>query len=186
MSLMPEKYGPLNRDGGVNQGYLYTLPPHAGRFLLDQAGGPNGQADAPITKALENGIAQETECRALVLSRIGQGRFRDRLLDYWRSKCCVSGLSIPCLLRAAHIKPWCDSNNAERMDVFNGLLLSPSYDAAFDQGLITFSDDGQIQLSSRLPEEEARRLGIYLEARIEGLQQQHRQYLAYHRDLFPK
>jgi len=41
--------------------------------------------------------------------------------------------------------PWaeCD-NDAHRLDVHNGLLLSALWDAAFDAGKISFADDGQV------------------------------------------
>ena len=52
----------------------------------------------------------------------------------WGGRCAVTGLDLPLLLRASHIKPWRDSDNRERLDPYNGLLLSPSYDAAFDWG----------------------------------------------------
>ena len=70
---------------------------------------------------------------------------------YWRSKCPLTGISDPALLRASHIKPWkrCD-DDAERLDVHNGLLLSALWDAAFDKGLVTFDDDGTPVLSSHL------------------------------------
>ena len=57
-----------------------------------------------------------TERDALIRSRIGQGRFRYDLLEMWEGRCCITGLDIDALLRASHIKPWRDSNNAERLD----------------------------------------------------------------------
>ena len=59
------------------------------------------------------------------------GRFRDDLVASFGGRCCLSGLDVTELLRASHIKPWRDSNNIERLDPYNGLLLSPAYDAAF-------------------------------------------------------
>lgn len=58
---------------------------------------------------------------------------RVALLDFWQGRCCVTGLDVAELLRASHIKPWarCESDD-ERLDVFNGLLLSPTMDALFD------------------------------------------------------
>ena len=57
-------------------------------------------------------------------------------MEYWDSKCAVTGLAIPELLKASHIKPWKDSTDEERLDIFNGLLLAPHLDAAFDRGFI--------------------------------------------------
>lgn len=86
----------------------------------------------------------DTETDRIVRQRIGQGYFRTALLDYWGGKCPLSGISEPALLRASHIVPWarCGSD-AERLDVFNGLLFAAHWDAAFDAGLVSFTDAGR-------------------------------------------
>ena len=57
----------------------------------------------------------------------------------------MTGIADPALLRASHIVPWaeCD-DDAHRLDVHNGLLLSALWDAAFDSGKISFADDGAV------------------------------------------
>lgn len=92
----------------------------------------------------------ETEKKQLVKARIGQGDFRDRIITKYDSKCIVTGISDQRLLIASHIKPWAVCNNEERLSAENGLLLSPLYDKLFDCGLMTFSKDGRLHLSSRL------------------------------------
>ena len=83
------------------------------------------------------------------------------LLDYWEGRCAITGLSVAELLRASHIKPWADcDSDAERLDVFNGFLLAPHLDAAFDRGLITIADDGQVIISNSLGLEDRRLLGV--------------------------
>lgn len=70
------------------------------------------------------GLPRETEAERLVVQRVGQDVFRDGLLDFWEGRCAVTGLAVPELLRASHIKPWVDwATDAERLDVFNGLLV---------------------------------------------------------------
>jgi predicted restriction endonuclease len=86
------------------------------------------------------------------------------------------------LLRASHIKPWRACDNRERLDVFNGLLLCPAYDAAFDAGLIGFKDDGSVAVSPQLPANQLLAAGISDSARLSGLCEAHRGYLAYHRE----
>lgn len=109
--------------------------------------------DAPLHEFIHKtkGLPSSTEAERLVIQRVGQDIFRDRLMMYWRSKCPLTGISDPALLRASHIKPWkrCD-DDAERLDVHNGLLLSALWDAAFDKGLVTFDDVGTPVLSSQL------------------------------------
>lgn len=53
-------------------------------------------------------LPKTTEAERLVVQRIGQNLFRDGLLDLWDGRCAVTGLAVPALLRASHIKPWAD------------------------------------------------------------------------------
>ena len=48
-----------------------------------------------------------------------------------------------------YYKPWaiCETD-ADRLDVHNGLLLAAHLDAAFDGGLISFTDEGAILLGN--------------------------------------
>jgi hypothetical protein len=124
----------------------------------------------------------ETERRSLILSRVGQGAFRAKLIEYWRC-CAVSGATCVPLLKASHIKPWRDSSNLERLDVFNGLLLSPNLDAAFDAGFITFDSAGKVLMSTDIGAGTAYQLHISPKSRIASklLTSEHEAYLAYHR-----
>jgi predicted restriction endonuclease len=134
---------------------------------------------------LEDGVSrstpESTQRSALVKSRIGQGQFRADVLGMWHSRCAVTGLDLRQLVRASHIKPWRDSNNSERLDPYNGLPLAPGYDAAFDAGLITFKNDGEVVVSDSLPRACLAKLGINITDRITGLQEKHLSYLDYHR-----
>ena len=69
--------------------------------------------------------------------RIGHDSFRDALVQYWGGACAITGMSNKALLRASHIKPWAASTSEEQTSLFNGLLLAPQWDAAFDCGLWT-------------------------------------------------
>jgi predicted restriction endonuclease len=127
-------------------------------------------------------LPQRTEAERLVVQRVGQDLFRAALLDYWQGRCCVTGLSVPSLLRASHIKPWAKcATDDERLDVFNGLLLAPHVDALFDDGWISFSDSGTLLISSVLPQEARVHLGVSDEWRVAGLKPGHATYLAFHR-----
>jgi putative restriction endonuclease len=128
------------------------------------------------------GLPRATEVERLVVQRLGQEVFRQGLLEYWQGRCAVTRLAVPELLRASHIKPWaaCETD-AERLDVFNGLLLAPHFDAAFDQGFITVGDNGEIAVSSRLDPVACRALGLDTPLRVEGLKAEHLRYLAFHR-----
>ncbi len=93
-----------------------------------------------------------TEREATVRQRVGQSLFRDGLMALWGGRCAVTGLDVPELLRASHAKPWADCNDRERLDVYNGFLLSAHWDAAFDAGLVTVSPDGVMLASPALPD----------------------------------
>lgn len=120
-----------------------------------------------------------TEKKRLSSARIGQGEFRRRVQNIWGS-CLVTGCGVQVLLRASHIKPWKNSSNVERLDGFNGLLLAPQVDAAFDRGLITFDKNGSILLSPSFPVKEAKLLGLTVKGRA-SFTQAHQKYLEYHR-----
>lgn len=180
--LLPEKYSPLTRMRGGSQGYLFELPARAAALLLTAAEVENvPEQQNPIVEGLSKSKDAPTVREALILSRVGQGQFRRDVMRIWSRKCCVTGLAIERLLRASHIKPWKDCNNQERLDAYNGLLLSPSYDAAFDQGFISFDDAGHILVSNKIKSEQLNQLGISATANILGLRANHKKYLAYHR-----
>lgn len=122
-----------------------------------------------------------TQKKALIESRRGQGQFRNDLIHEWKG-CAVLGCNVPELLRASHIKPWKVSNDRERLDSNNGLLLLASLDAAFDSGLISFSDSGELRISSQLSKEDQRVLGLTKGMRLRmPLSVKRRAYLKYHR-----
>ena len=123
-----------------------------------------------------------TERTAVRQSRIGQGRYRDELIDLW-SGCAVTGCEATELLLASHIKPWRESSNRERLDKYNGLLLTPNLDTAFDKGFITFSDEGQIKISGRLSETDRQRLAITPDMTLTAVHDENRPYLQHHRDV---
>lgn len=124
-----------------------------------------------------------TEAVREVVQRVGQDIFRRTLIEYWGGRCAVTGLDVVEVLRASHIKPWADcENDAERLDVFNGLLLAPHLDALFDRGLVTFSEEGQLLRSPQLSAHQWALLGIDgVEVRADSLADGHRKYLTWHR-----
>ncbi len=122
-----------------------------------------------------------TEREATVRQRVGHDLFRGGLIALWNGQCALSGLAVPELLRASHAKPWAVASDAERLDVYNGLLLAAHLDAAFDQGLITFSPKGELSVSAHLGTEARQLLGLDRAWPLLRLKPQHEVYLAYHR-----
>jgi len=138
---------------------------------------PDGPLQTFIDKTKD--LPRTTEAERLIVQRVGQDIFRERLLTYWGNRCPLTGIPEAELLRASHIKPWskCESD-AERLDVHNGLLLSALWDAAFDRGLITFEDDGTPRFAPSLGQ--AARSALCWAGPI-VLTTQHRVQLAWHR-----
>lgn len=126
-------------------------------------------------------LPRSTEVERLTIQRVGQSLFRDALLGYWGGRCAVTDLDLPELLRASHIKPWSDcATDIERLDVFNGILLAPQIDAAFDCGLATFADDGSIIIADDIHEAACRALALVPSMKFR-IDDRHRAYLQWHR-----
>lgn len=121
-----------------------------------------------------------TQKDQLIQARIGQGAFREALLDVWNARCCVTSCPIRQVLRASHIKPWRDSSNLERLDRFNGLLLVANIDALFDRFLISFNDDGDMLYGPEIARDDLIALGCDPDKRI-AVSSRHSPYLAWHR-----
>ena len=81
--------------------------------------------------------------------RRGQKLFRDAVLSAYEYRCCVTGVDDPRFLVASHIRPWREDKE-NRLNPSNGLCLSLMVDKAFDLGLITFSEDYRLMLSTDL------------------------------------
>lgn len=127
-------------------------------------------------------LPKTTEAERLVVQRVGQNIFRKSLMEYWQGRCPLTGITDPELLRASHIVPWSEcADDAKRLDVHNGLLLSALWDAAFDRALVTFDDDGKPEFSPKLTE--SARQALHWSQPIH-LSDFHRQNLTAHRKRF--
>lgn len=122
----------------------------------------------------------ETSTKTIIETRLGQGKFRKELIKIW-GKCALTQFDKIDLLVASHIKPWHQSNHNERLDPFNGLLLSPNLDKLFDIGYISFDSDGKIMISSILNEVHQKQLGISTSLKLYKMVDECNSYLAFHR-----
>lgn len=145
------------------------------KFLKE---GFDSDVESDIDEILFDTTISSTEKSILLKTRIGQGAFRQKLVAYWKG-CAVTGYNDLALLVASHIKPWRVASNTERLDHFNGLLLVPTLDRAFDSGLITFEDSGQVRLSPLLKTPQL--LGITDSLKID-FAPNHLPYIQYHRE----
>ncbi|WP_375210988.1 HNH endonuclease [Hyphococcus sp.] len=171
-----EMAGPgLRRYSFESLGELYAALPRVYQLAASLP-------DAPLNefKAKTRDLPTTTETERLIVQRIGQDIFRERLVEYWQGQCPLTGISDLALLRASHIVPWKDcTTDVERLDIHNGLLLSALWDAAFDRGLVSFGNDGNPIFSDRLSETARNELQFVKPLR---LTRKHHERLAWHRN----
>jgi hypothetical protein len=125
-----------------------------------------------------------TERAGLVTSRVGQGAYRKRIIHRWEYQCAVTKFNKIEILIASHIVPWAKATDLERLDVHNGILLSPTYDALFDKHLITFEKNGKIILSDQIEASAYEKIGINGTEEIKGFSSENIYYLEKHNALF--
>jgi len=194
--LLADKYAPLQENGNGLQGiYLTEISKAFGELLilLTRVDIPLIQHElSPVNEdQSEYEINLEIEARKLdgdlekiqiTKARRGQGIFKAnvRLVE---NHCRVTGVSNIKHLRASHIKPWSASNNEEKLDGFNGLLLSPHVDHLFDRGFISFQDSGELLVSKELNPKILEQWSIQAKKNVGEFKAAQSAYLEYHRDL---
>jgi putative restriction endonuclease len=178
--LLPKTYSPIQPDNGNGNQKAYLTEVDQAVFNLISArtdydhraaaiGGANsltfdivnGILDDQVEREIANDISiDDTVRKAIISARRGQGKFR-RNVEAIEPRCRLTGIKNPNLLIASHIKPWriCDTAH-ERLDGMNGLLLTPDADLLFDRGYITFGEDADVLVSSRVDRYDLRRLGF--------------------------
>ncbi len=209
--LLPERYAPLRPNGhGLQSVYLTQLPPslmsqlalligQPVRQLLDEppllAREPAGELERarnPIQERWERRLVRDieqmtalpaTEREQLIDARVGQGRFRG--LVYERERACrVTRVDRPEHLIASHIRPWRHSDNDQRLDPENGLMLTPDVDHLFDRGFLTFTDRGRVVYSRAVDTTSLLRMGLEPDLMMDvgGFTSGQKEHLAFHRD----
>ncbi len=159
---------------------MSAQPPIIVEAPSDASQHPDYIAEDAIDEIIGN--VGKTVKERLVLARVGQGQFRKALVDRWKT-CSVTECGPQSILVASHIVAWSEcSTNAERLDVDNGLLLTPNLDKLFDRPLVSFGDDGHLLLGDGITERQAKLLGVDSGMRLRSVPQGILKYLARHRD----
>jgi putative restriction endonuclease len=189
--LLPERHKPLKINGDGQELYLTSVNHELAFALLDLIGNPEiywpitdlSQIDfvAVEQELILDASLTETEKASLVMSRRGQGSFRERVRIF-EEKCRVTGVRESELLIASHIKPWKDSNNDERLNGHNGLFLSPHVDKLFDLGFITFEDSGKLVSSPLLDLDVLDRWHIARNTKVKPFDSVQSYFLNHHRE----
>ncbi len=194
--LLSDKYAPLQSNGNGLQGiYLTEISSQFGKLLVDltNANIPVIQQELAPLNELESEYEINLEIQArhlegdlekiqLIKSRRGQGIFKAnvRLVE---NHCRVTGVTNIKHLRASHIKPWAAADNHEKLDGFNGLLLSPHVDHLFDRGFISFENSGEVLVSKDLNPKVLQQWSIQTPRNVGTFKIEQQEYLEYHRDL---
>jgi len=195
---LPPRYSPLRATGDGNQGvYLAEIPLAMASNLLNIMGpeatmvidaleifGKQYSEDLAAEAELEQRTdIPHTEVVQLIKARRGQGLFKSRV-ELVEKGCRVTGLRRPQHLIASHIKPWRSANDTEKLDGYNGLLLSPHVDHLFDRQFISFTNAGRILVSPRLTPGVLATWSIDPEQNVGEFTPEQCRYLEYHRDTF--
>ncbi|MBC7283298.1 HNH endonuclease [Hoeflea sp.] len=151
-----------------NASRTYWITPETGDWLaapsadVSEAGSDDALSDEDLEQEVrDDECLPKTTRESIIKARIGQGLFRRRVIQAY-GRCLITGLEEQRLLIASHIRPWreCCHNPNECLDPGNALLLSPTWDALFDKGFVSFSGDGALMMSKRLSKPSQRALGI--------------------------
>jgi predicted restriction endonuclease len=118
--------------------------------------------------------------KQVIDSRIGQGEFRDKILERYGA-CIVTKVTEKSLLVASHIMPWRISKVDACLDENNGLLLSPHIDRLFDQGFISFADNGDLMVKDESIREVLKMWRIEYPLNVGSFNVKQKKYLKYHR-----
>jgi len=192
--LLPKRHSPIREEtGDGNHGvYLAAISHELGQLLVGLAGqdgqaaierGNVARADAQADQAEAAIVAlpiSSTEKEQLVIARRGQGAFRLNVSKIEKG-CRLTGTTDKRFLIASHIKPWAASDNVERLDGHNGLLLAPHVDRLFDGGWISFGDDGELLFASSEINSLFSLWGVSREPEERCFSDKQRFYLTYHR-----
>jgi len=141
--------------------------------------------DGVILPQAESDVGmRETAKEKFIEVRTKQRLFRERLIGVEKG-CRITGIEDLRFLRASHIKPWASSQNNERVDGQNGLLLPPHADLLFDRGWISFESNGDLLVADNFPPgvEAALALGLRRGRTYGAFERRQRDYLEFHRDL---
>lgn len=103
-----------------------------------------------------------------VKTRVNQCVFREVVMAVYSFRCAITGIDIPDLLVASHIRPWSQSSE-ERLNPENGICLSSLYDKAFDRGLIGIDQDYSVVLSKELKDKAKKEYYPSFFSPVEGL-----------------
>ena len=193
---LPRRHAPIRASGERNPAvYLAEIPASMVAVLevllgvqlhrIEEAAAIES-GDQLTHAALEEQIWQRGDLtaaakRQLIDARLGHGVFRENVERLERG-CRVTGVLDRRHLRAGHIKPWSLSDDHEKLDGCNGLLLAPHIEHLFARGHLSFADDGQVLISKHLNPSVVRAWALERSQRPQPFRHEQQQYLRFHRE----
>lgn len=160
----------------------YQAPKEWDDFLLYGLDAVNRNQDYEEIEVKEEiYVTYNNEVERKTKVRVTQGKFRDKLLIRDK-RCLICSLDMMDLLVASHIKPWSKSDDYEKQDQNNGLLLCANHDSLFDKGYITLDNNGNLLISSKIDKDNYKRLNIEDNVCVKLENKNQKKYLKYHRE----
>lgn len=130
-----------NLSDGLNKVYGFNWSDYPNPFAFAING---DDIDSVAGEIVANpGKSKEYYARVKVRG-IAQQIFRQELLQAYNYECCISQISFQESLDAAHIVPWSDSSDSEKLDPRNGILLNSFHHRLFDAGYITIDEEYRV------------------------------------------
>lgn len=199
--LLAEKNAPLQKDGRGREFYLTEISEDLASLLLKLGGVTWSSAETSTSKDEPEKVRESyrpdellddqhqsdltknrapLEVKQLVNARRGQGRFK-RNLQAIEKACRITGTKKIGHLIASHIRPWRLSNDHQKLDGNNGLLLAPHVDHLFNSGWISFDSDGTMLCSKHLSKEVLDKWSIPHTKNVGAFNDNQAAYLEFHR-----
>jgi putative restriction endonuclease len=193
--VLPRKHSPILASGGTNPHmHLAAVPSLLATTLQQLLRGEVERIVGTITDAVGRTLSEEivetaiqqrtdigpTQKTDFLKARHGQGAFRENV-ERNEHSCRITGVLDRRHLWATHIKPWFECDDGEKLDGFNGLLMSPHVADLFERGYISFSDDGDLLVSSELNPVVLEKWHIDVSMNVGPFQPEQSYYLDHHR-----
>ena len=127
-----------NFQEGKRKVHRYPWSEIRNPFLFAQ----DGAQLKPVITNLLKGKKLSSDQKAMITVRgVEQLVFRTVVMKAYNNKCAVCQLGNKHLLEAAHIQPWSESSDEDRISVNNGILLCRNHHALFDNGILEIRED---------------------------------------------
>jgi len=133
--------GPLSQEDGEK---LWSrISSHVNVNFIKDEDKTDEQLEREIEQQMEKGDYRVEDSWGEQKQRIGQDKFREKVLENFQNKCCICGINVPELLDASHIHSWADDKD-NRLNPRNGLALCALHHRAVERGILTIDKNGQI------------------------------------------